>query len=208
MYDCLLRLCERLRVDYFLTRQLVISNNPMRSIDSFRFEQYPIGGITMKKICAAIGCAWVFSVSVAQGAEYFIYQDPAGRIVLSNTTPPPAAEVIKRYELQDVTDEEVRAAREREHAFWQRLKDEEIAESNRKLAESNYRLAQAIITAAALRDWEPDVVQVAVSDAFPFDGFHTGRLQQRGRLFDGFHTGRLPQRGHLNSGFRPHSRFR
>jgi hypothetical protein len=102
--------------------------------------------------------------------------------------------VIKRYELQDVTDEEVRAALEREQAFWQRLKDEELAESNRRLAESNYKLAQAIITAAALRDWEPDVlVQVAVTDAFPFDRFRSGRLQQRGRLPDGF---------------RRHSRFR
>ncbi len=148
----------------------------------------------MKKICAAIGCAWVFSVSVAQGAEYFIYQDPAGRIVLSNTTPPPEAKVIKRDELPDVTDEEVRVAREREHAFWQRLKDEELAESKRKLAESNYQLAQAVITAAALRGSDPDVlVQVAVSDAFPLDRFHRGRL---------------PQRGHLNSGFRGHGRFR
>ena len=148
----------------------------------------------MRKIFAAIGCAWIFSAWVAQAAEYLVYQDPAGKIVLSNLTPPPAAEVIKRYELPDVTDEEVRASQEREHAFWQRLKDEELAESNRKLAESNYRLAQAIITAGALRDWEPDMlVQVAVSDAFPFDRFHRGRL---------------PQRGHLNSGFRGHGRFR
>ena len=70
----------------------------------------------MKEKFAAIACAWVFSAWVAQGAEYFIYQDPAGKIVLSNTTPPPAAEVIKRYELPDVTDEEVRAARERRFA--------------------------------------------------------------------------------------------
>ena len=147
----------------------------------------------MKKICAAIGCAWIFSAWVAQGAEYFIYQAPAGKIVLSNTTPPPEAKVIKRDQLPDVTDEEVRAAREREHAFWQRLKDEELAESNRKMAESNFKLTQAIITAAALRDSEPDVIQVAVSDAFPFNRFHSGRL---------------PQRGHLNSGFRGHGRFR
>lgn len=140
----------------------------------------------MKEKFAAIACAWVFSASVAQGAEYFIYQDPAGKIVLSNTTPPPAAEVIKRYELEDVTDEAVRAAREREHAFWQRLKDEELAESNRKLAESNYRLAQAVVAAAALRDLEPNVVQVAVTNAFPFARFHSGRLQQRGHLHDGF----------------------
>ena len=141
----------------------------------------------------AASCALVFGASLAQGAEYFIYQDPAGKIVLSNITPPPGAEVIKREELQDVTDEEVRAGQEREHAFWQRLKDEELAESNRKLAESNDRLAQAIITAAALRDSEPDLVQVAVTNASPFDRFPSRRPQQR---------------GHLNSGFRPHSRIR
>ena len=140
----------------------------------------------MTRTLLATSCALVFGASLAQGAEYFIYQDPAGKIVLSNITPPPGAEVIKREELQDVTDEEVRAGRERDHAFWQRLKDEELAESNRNMAESNYRLAQAIITAGALRDWEPDVVQVAVTNAFPFDRFHSDRLQQRGRLPDGF----------------------
>ena len=139
----------------------------------------------MTRTLLATTCALVFGASLAQGAEYFIYQDPAGKIVLSNITPPPGAEVIKREELQDVTDEEVRAGREREHAFWQRLKDEELVESNRNLTESNYRLAQAIITAGALRDWELDVVQVAVTNAFPFDRLHSGRLQQRGRLADG-----------------------
>ena len=140
----------------------------------------------MTRTLLATTCALIFSASLAQGAEYFIYQDPVGKIVLSNITPPSGAEVIKREELQDVTDEEVRAGREREHAFWQRLKDEELAESNRNMAESNYRLAQAIITAGALRDWEPDMVQIAVTNAFPFDRFHSGRLQQRGRVPDGF----------------------
>jgi hypothetical protein len=148
----------------------------------------------MKQIFTAISCALIFSASVAQGAEYLIYQDPAGKTVLSNITPPPGAEVIKRYELEDVTDEAVRAAQERQHAFWLRLKDEELAESNRKLAESNDQLAQAIITAAALRDWEPDMlVQVASSDRSRFHGLHSGRLRQR---------------GHLHSGFRRHSRLR
>jgi DNA-binding IclR family transcriptional regulator len=147
----------------------------------------------MRTTWLLMACALVFSTSLAQGAEYFIYQDPSGKVVLSNITPPPRAAVIKREELQDVTDEELRAAREREHAFWQRLKDEELAESNRKLAESNDRLAQAIITAAALRDSEPDLVQVAVANASPFDRFRSRRPQQRGRL---------------NSGFRPHARIR
>ena len=148
----------------------------------------------MKEKFAAIACAWVFSASVAQGAEYFIYQDPAGKIVLSNITPPPGTEVIKHYELQDVTDEAVRAAQEREHSFWLRLKDEQLAESNRKLAESKVRLAEAIITAAALREWEPDVlVQVASSDRSRFEGLHSARLRQR---------------SHLHSGFRRHPKLR
>lgn len=147
----------------------------------------------MRTMWLLMVCAVVFGASLAQGAEYFIYRDSTGTIVLSNITPPHRAAVIKRAELQDVTDEELRAAREREHAFWQRLKDEELAESNRKLAESNDRLAQAIITAAALRDSEPDLVQVAVTNASPFDRFRSRRPQQR---------------GHLNSGFRPPSRIR
>jgi len=137
-------------------------------------------------------CALGFCGSLAQGAEYFIYRDPAGRIVLSNLRPSIEAQVLERYELEDVSEEALRAAREREHAFWQRLKDEEIAESNRQRAESNDKLVQAIITAAALRDLEPDVIQVAVSDAFPFNRFQGGRVPPRGRM----------------PGFRPHPRLR
>ena len=134
-----------------------------------------------------IACALVLSASLAEGAEYFIYRDPAGKIVLSNVTPPPGAEIVQRHELQDVSDEAVRAAREHEESFWRRIKDEELAESNQRLAESKDRLAEAIITSATLRSLEPDMpIQVAVSDAFPFDRFHGGRLPPRGRLPNGF----------------------
>ena len=148
----------------------------------------------MRKTLAAVACALVFSASPAQGAEYFIYRDPAGKVVLSNITPPSGAEAIKRHNLQEVSDEAVRAALEQEHSFWLRLEDEQLAESNRKLAESNYRLAEAIITAAALRQSEPGaLVQVASSDRSRFDGLHIGRLRQR---------------GHLHSDFRRHSKIR
>ena len=148
----------------------------------------------MKIGMAALGCALAFSASLAQGAEYFIYRDPAGKIVLSNITPPRGTEAVIRHELEDVTDEAVRAAQEREHAFWLQLKDEQLAESNQRLAESNHRLAEAIITAAALRESEPAaLVQVASSHRSRFHGFHTGRLRQR---------------GHLHSDFRRHAKVR
>jgi hypothetical protein len=117
-----------------------------------------------------IACALVLSASLGEGAEYFIYRDPAGRIVLSNVTPPPGAEIVQRHELQDVSDEAVRAAREHEESFWRRLKDEQLTESNQRLAESNYRLAEAITTAATLRDSEPEVIQVATSHGSRFHG--------------------------------------
>jgi hypothetical protein len=141
----------------------------------------------MTKTWVATGCALVFSASLAHGAEYFIYRDPAGRIVLSNTTPPPEAEILKRQELQDVSDEEVRAAREREHSFWLALKDEQLADSKRQVAESNYRLAEAIITAAALRETQPGVlVQVATSHGSRFAGFHRDQPRPGGRFHGGF----------------------
>jgi hypothetical protein len=144
----------------------------------------------MTKTLVGMGCAWIFSASLSHGAEYFIYQDPGGRIVLSNINPPPGAEIVSRQELQDVSDEAVRAAREQEHSFWLGLKDEQLAESNRRLAESKSRLAEAIITAAALRESAPGVlVQVASSHPSRFDGLHFGRSRQRGHSHSGFrHT--------------------
>jgi hypothetical protein len=157
-------------------------------------EQYRKGGIAMKIALAALVCALAFGASLAQGAEYFIYRDPAGKVVLSNITPPRGAEAVIRHELEDVTDEAVRAAREREHAFWLRLEDEQRAESNQNLAQSNYRLAEAIITATKLREAEPGaLVQVASSHRSRFDGLRIGRLRHR---------------GHLHGDFRRHSKVR
>jgi hypothetical protein len=136
----------------------------------------------MKRTFLAGSCALVFSASLAQGAEYFIYRDPAGTIVLSNIRPAAATEVLERYELEDVTDEALRAAREREHSLWLGVKDQRLAESNLELAESNYRLADAITTAATLREREPEVlVQVANSHGSRFRGAHLDPRRTRGR---------------------------
>ena len=144
----------------------------------------------MKGTLLATSFALVFSASLAQGADYFIYRDPAGTIVLSNIPPSAEAEVLERYELQDVSEEALRAAREREHSFWLGLKDQQLAESNRELAESNHRLAEAISTAAALRETEPGVlVQVATSHGSQFRRLHMDQRRTRERSHPGFrHT--------------------
>jgi hypothetical protein len=135
-------------------------------------------------------CALVFGASLAQGAEYFIYRDSAGTIVLSNIRPTTEAEVLERYELQEVSEEALRAARDREHSFWLGLKDDQLAESNRDLAESNRRLAEAVTGAAALREIEPDVlIQAASSHGSRFHRLRTDQRPTRGRSPTGFrHT--------------------
>jgi hypothetical protein len=147
-------------------------------------------GITMRTTWLLMACALVFGASRAQGAEYFIYRDSAGTIVLSNLRPTAEAQVLERYELEDVSEEALRAAREREHSFWLGLKDQQVAESNRELAESNYRLADAINTAATLRETEPGVlVQVANSRGSRFHRPHLDQRRTRGRSHIGFrHT--------------------
>lgn len=138
----------------------------------------------MKIKLAATGCALVLSVSLSHAAEYFIYKDPAGNTVLSNLTPPPAAEIVRREQLVDVTDEAVRAAREREERYWSERQIEQLVESNEKLAESNHRLAQAISGAVALRAAQPDLVVQVVESAIQRSPrrFHAGRPQvRRGR---------------------------
>ena len=139
----------------------------------------------MTRTLLVTSCALVLSASLAQGAEYFIYRDPGGRIVLSNIRPTRPAEVLERYELQDITEEALRAAREREHSVWLELKDQQVAESNRELAESNYRLAEAITTAATLRESEPEVIQVATSHGSRFHGRNIDQRPTRGPSHSG-----------------------
>lgn len=143
----------------------------------------------MRTTWLLIACA-LSSVSLAESAEYFIYRDPAGTIVLSNIRPSAEAQVLERYDLEDVSEEALRAAREREHSLWLELKDQQLAESNRELAESNYRLAEAISTAAALRETEPEVlIQVASSHGSRFRGLHLDQGRIPGRSHTGFrHT--------------------
>lgn len=39
-----------------------------------------------------------------QGEEYYIYQDPAGKLVISNKPPPPGSKIIKQQNLPEVAE--------------------------------------------------------------------------------------------------------
>jgi hypothetical protein len=36
--------------------------------------------------------------------EYYIYQDPSGKLVISNQTPPPGSKIIKQQNLPEATE--------------------------------------------------------------------------------------------------------
>ena len=46
--------------------------------------------------------------------EYYIYQDPNGKLVISNQQPPPGSNIRKQQTLPDISDSEVRQAQERD----------------------------------------------------------------------------------------------
>jgi len=51
-------------------------------------------------------------VTQGQAEEHYIYQDPDGKLVISNKQPPPGSKIIKQQNLPEVTDGEVPQAQE------------------------------------------------------------------------------------------------
>jgi hypothetical protein len=51
-------------------------------------------------------------ITPGRGEEHYIYQDPDGKLVISNKQPPPGSKIIKQQNLPEVTDDEVPQAQE------------------------------------------------------------------------------------------------
>lgn len=99
----------------------------------------------------------MLTTGIAGAAEpqilpYYIYRDVGGRTVISNRTPPPTAQNIKRYDWTEATDAEIaQTMRENRAVEAINLERERIA-ATEKLA--------AAITAANARTREPARIEV------------------------------------------------
>ncbi len=66
----------------------------------------------MERIIAGITLISLFftltGVTQAQAEDYYIYHNPAGKLVISNKEPPPGSRIIKQ--LPGVTDRKVQSA--------------------------------------------------------------------------------------------------
>lgn len=66
-----------------------------------------------------ISFAFCFSLFLAlavptqgRSEEYYIYQDPNGKLVISNNQPPPGSTIIKQHDLPEITDSQLQRAQE------------------------------------------------------------------------------------------------
>lgn len=73
--------------------------------------------------------------SQVQAGEYYIYHDPAGKVVISNQRPPAGSKIIKQETLPEVTNAQLEEARKRDDDFWSALRTEK---ANRLVWESYY----------------------------------------------------------------------
>jgi hypothetical protein len=98
----------------------------------------------------------LFLAGTAAAADYLVYKDSSGRIVLSNFAPPGSAEIVARHQLTDATDAEIAATEKA---------NQEIAKLNvlRDMANSYERLVEANMTAYTPRPILVEWNQVAVS---------------------------------------------
>jgi hypothetical protein len=65
-----------------------------------------------------ISFSWLIALAAVRpgyAGDYYIYQDPNGKLVISNYTPPQGSNVIKKETLPEVTDQQIMESQLREN---------------------------------------------------------------------------------------------
>ena len=119
----------------------------------------------------------LFLAGSADSADYHIYKDSAGKIVLSNLAPPPSGQIVAKHDLKDATAEEIaateKANRESEefnlasNLFDSKVRlivaRSELVDSWRRLVDENINTTPSPLVSPFVREWN----QVAVSVGQP-----------------------------------------
>ena len=62
--------------------------------------------------------SWLIALAVVRpgyAGDYYIYQDPNGKLVISNNAPPPGSKIINKETLSEVTDQQIIESQLREN---------------------------------------------------------------------------------------------
>ena len=86
------------------------------------------------KVRTAVILAFCFSLfmGLARAEEYYIYQDPNGKLVISNKEPPPGSGIIKQQTLPEATDSQIQPGQEPSNGQPKEDNDESLKRSKNK----------------------------------------------------------------------------
>jgi Domain of unknown function (DUF4124) len=116
-------------------------------------------------IISSVLCLIAASSLPADAGDYYAYRDASGRLVLSNSPPPPGGKTIVKESLPDVSQQEVAEAKAREEAA---ARENRITSLERTVDELEYRLRSQPAAPVA------DYAQPAYGDNGIFVGVSNG----------------------------------
>ena len=67
----------------------------------------------MKSTTLSLAFCFSLFIGFAQAADYYIYQDRDGKLVISNQKPPPGSKIIMQQTLPEDSDNETQTAQEK-----------------------------------------------------------------------------------------------
>jgi hypothetical protein len=100
---------------------------------------------TLKLVLSFSWFIVVVMIRSGYAGEYYIYQDPNGKVVLSNYAPPQGSNVIKKETLSEVTDQQITESQLRENRL---ALDNRLSSLERSVGElsENLRAQNEVIT--------------------------------------------------------------
>ena len=84
--------------------------------------------------------SWLIALAVVRpgyAGDYYIYQDPNGKLVISNNAPPPGSKIINKETLSEVTDQQIIESQLRENRV---AVDNRLSSLERGVVESSENL--------------------------------------------------------------------
>jgi len=84
--------------------------------------------------------SWLIALAVVRpgyAGDYYIYQDPSGKLVISNNAPPQGSNVIRKESLSEVTDQQIIESQLRENRV---AVDNRLSSLERSVVESSENL--------------------------------------------------------------------
>jgi hypothetical protein len=110
--------------------------------------------------------SWFIALAVIEqgyAGDYYIYQDPNGKVVISNYAPPQGSKVMKKETLSEVTDQQIMESQLRENRI---ALDNRLASLERSVGELNENLrVQSEVINNVPEDYGDTNIAVGVTEA-------------------------------------------